>query len=285
MQYIIILICSFLSCTKVTTQGYVARGNIKNTADSVFANCLVFFFTFIIFSISLKGGIKSGTVFYAIIFGILSSSFQVFYAMALESGPFSATCMLLNLSMSIPVVFSIIYFKEELTAVKLIGVILCLFALFLNSRSDGRKINLKWILYVILAFVSTGAISITQKLFAKSQYGGFVEQFVFIGYLTAFLLTFILVLIQKGAGIQRNFKPGKKNIMLIFIIAASLGAYQYFSTYANSFVDAVVLNPSISGMATTFQMLSGRIIFKEKFTLKQICSICIGIIAILLISM
>jgi len=285
MKFIIILICALLSCTKVTTQGYVAKGNVKNTSDSVFANCLVFALTALIFSLSLKNGINYGVIIYAILFGIFSSTFQIFYALALEAGPFSATCMIINLSMVVPVVFSLVFFNEKLTIIKLVGMFLCLFALFLNTRSDGKKINLKWIIYVLLAFFSTGAgISITQKLFAKSEYAANVEQFVFLGYLTAFLITFVLVMFQKFSKAERNFKLTGKNIFLVFVIAASLGAFQFFRTNADSFIDAIVLNPSISGLATTFQMLSGRIIFKEKFTVRQICSICVGIVAILMIS-
>ena len=285
MQFIIIIICALLSCTKVSIQGFVAKGNVKNISDSVFANCLVFAFTALIFSISLRNGINSGVIIYAVLFGIFSSSFQIFYALALQAGPFSATCMILNLNMLLPVTFSTLFFNEELTVTKLVGMFLCLFALFLNTRSDGRKINRKWIFYVAMAFFSTGAgISITQKIFAKSQYAANVEQFVFLGYLTAFLLTFILVLIQNKSRSKRNFKVNRKNMLLISLIALSLGAFQYFNTYASSFIDAIVLNPSISGLATTFQMLSGRIVFKERFTRRQLCSICVGILAILIIS-
>ena len=285
MQYILILICALLSCTKVTIQGYVAKGNIKNSSDSIFLNCLVFAFTSLVFSLSLKDGINPHVIIYAIIFGIFSSSFQIFYALALKSGPFSATCMIVNLNMILPVTFSFFYFNEKITVTKIIGVLLCLLALFLNMKRDNKKVSAKWIVYVFLAFFSTGAgISITQKIFARSQYSSQVEQFVCLGYITAFLITFVLVMFQKFGGTKTNFKLTGKNILLVFMIAASLGAFQYFRTTADSFIDAIVLNPSISGLATTFQMLSGRVIFKEKFTVKQICSICIGISAILIIS-
>ena len=113
MQYIIIIICALLSCTKVTIQGYVAKENVKSTFDSVFANCLVFAFTSLIFSVSLRNGINPNIIIYAILFGIFSSSFQIFYALALEAGPFSATCMLVNLSMVVPVVFSLVFCRTR----------------------------------------------------------------------------------------------------------------------------------------------------------------------------
>ena len=285
MKYILILICALLSCTKVTIQGYVAKGNIKNSSDSVFLNFLIFAFTSLVFSVSLKDGINPGVIIYAFLFGLFSSSFQIFYALALKSGPFSATCMLVNLSMLIPVIFSTVFFKEKVTATKITGMVLCLFALFLNMKRDSQKINGKWIIYVFLAFFSTGGgISTAQKVFAKSQYSSNVEQFVFFGYLIAFLITGCIVVFYKFNGTKFNFKASKKNIFLVFLIAASLGAYQYFKTTADSIIDAIVLVPSISGLSTTLQMLSGRMIFKEKFTPRQILSISIGVFAILVIS-
>jgi len=285
MQYLIILLCAALSCTKVTIQGYLSRGNIKNATDSVLANCLIFAFTSIIFSTSLRNGIHISVIFYSVLFGILGVAFQVFYALSLKSGPFSVSCMLVNLNMVLPVSFSLIYYDEKVTVTKVIGIILCLTALFLNLRSDGKKVNIKWFVYVALAFLSTGGISIVQKIFAKSAYGGNLEQFIFFGYLTAFIFSFVIFCTQQKIKCNRTFKISRKNVFLVFLIAMALGAFQFFNTYANSFIDAIILIPSVSGLATVFQMLSGRIIFREKFRAKQICAICIGIAAILLISL
>lgn len=285
MAILIILICALLSCTKVTIQGYLSKGNIKNTTDSVLANCLVFAFTFIIFSLSLKNGINLSVVCYSIWFGVLSVSFQVFYALALKAGPFSASCMLINLNMVVPVIFSIIYYNETATITKVIGIILCLTALFLNIKNDGKKVNIKWFAYVVLAFVSTGGISIVQKIFAKSEHADCLEQFIFFGYLIAFLLSAVIFFTQQKFGSKTSFKLNRKNILLVFLIAAALGGFQFFNTYGNSFIDAIILVPSVSGMATVFQMLSGRIIFRERFTKRQICSILVGVTAILLISL
>ncbi len=285
MKILIIFICAILGCTKVTIQGHLSKGNIKNTSDSVLANCLVFAFTFILFSLSLRNGINPSVLCYSALFGIFGVSFQVFYAMALKSGPFSATCMMINLYMVLPVIFSVIYYDEKATVIKVIGIVLCLIALFLNIKGDGKKVNVKWFVYVVLAFFSNGGITIVQKIFAKSEYGGNLEQFIFFGYLIAFLLSFVIFFTQQKIGPKSTFRLNKKNVLLAFLIAASLGAFQFFNTYANSFVDAIILVPSVSGLTTIFQMLSGRVIFKEKFTIRQICSICVGITSILLISL
>lgn len=129
MKILIILICAALSCIKVIIQGHLSKGNIKNATDSVLANCLVFAFTFSIFSLSLKNGINLSVIYYSVLFGVFGVSFQVFYALALKSGPFSASCMLINLHMILPVVFSIIYYNEKASVTKVIGIILCLTAL------------------------------------------------------------------------------------------------------------------------------------------------------------
>lgn len=285
MQYLIILLCAALSCTKVTTQGHLSKGNINNTTDSVLANCLVFAFTFVIFSVSLKNGINPSLIYYSILFGVFGVSFQVFYALALKSGPFSASCMMINLSMVIPVVFSILYYGEKVSVTRVVGIILCLTALFLNVKSDGKKVNAKWFIYVVLAFFSTGGIAIVQKIFSRSEYGEYLEQFIFFGYLIAFLLSFVIFCTQQKFGVKKTFKISIRNVLLTFLIAVALGAYQFFFTFANSFIDAIILVPTVSGLATVLQMLSGRVIFKEKFTVRQICSICIGITAIILISL
>lgn len=121
MRYLIILLCAFLSCAKVTVQGSLAKKNVKCTNDSILANCLIFAFTSIIFSFSFKSTINTNIICYAVLFGILSASFQIFYALSLKTGPFSITGLLINLNMIIPVSFSLIFFNEELTMLKAIG--------------------------------------------------------------------------------------------------------------------------------------------------------------------
>ena len=285
MGYLIILLCAFLSCAKVTVQGCLSRGNIKNVTDSLLANCVIFAFTFVLFASGLRTEINMAVIGYAAMFGILSVSFQTFYALALKTGPFSASCMIINLSMVLPIVFSIIYYNEKVTVTKVIGLILCAMALFLNVKSDDKKINLKWVIYIALAFLSTGVIFIVQKIFARSEVGGNMEQFIFFGYLISFVLSYIIFFTREKTVHERTFKLNKKTVIPAFFVAAFLGIYQFFYTYGNSFIDAIILAPSISGLAIMFQSLSGRIIFKEKFTVKQICSICVGVVAIVLISL
>ena len=113
MKYLILVLCGFLSCAKVTIQGRMARKSIINTNDSIMANCLVFALTSLLFSVSLGKGIDKNIIFYAILFGIFSASFQIFYALALKSGPFSITCLLVNLSMILPAIFSICFLKKQ----------------------------------------------------------------------------------------------------------------------------------------------------------------------------
>ena len=285
MTYLIILLCAFLSCAKVTVQGYLSRGNIKNVTDSVLANCVIFAFASIIFASGLRNGINIEVVGYAAMFGILSVSFQTFYALSLKTGPFSTTTMLVNLSMVLPIVFSIIFYNEKVTITKVIGFILCVGALFLNVKNDGKKANLKWLIYVTLTFFSTGFLTIVQRVFSRTPLGGNKEQFIFFGYLISFVLAYIIFFVREKTVHERTFKLNKKTVPLAFFIAVGLGVYHFFYTYANSFIDAIILAPSVSGLATMFQTVSGRVIFKEKFTARQIVSICIGIAAIVLISL
>lgn len=285
MGFLIILLCGMLSCAKVTIQGSFARRSIKNGNDSIMANCYIFAFTSIMFLILMRDGISVHVISYAVFFGVFSALFQIFYALALKTGPFSISCMLINLSMIIPAVFSIIFFDEKLTLSKLSGFILCLTALFLNTKSDGKEVNSKWFFYVIAALVSTGSLSVVQKIFAKSAYSNELSQFIFLGYFVAFLVTLIVILIQKKKKSEITFKVNKHNILLILGIVLCLGVFQYFNTMANSFIDAIVLNPSVCGLSTMLSSISGRIIFKEKFTRKQLLSIFVGVVAIILISL
>jgi len=285
MAYLIILLCAFLSCAKVTVQGYLSRGNINNSTDSVLANCMIFAFTSVLFAYGLRTGINLTVVAYATVFGLLSVSFQAFYALSLKEGPFATTTMIINLSMILPIVFSVIFYNEKVTVTKVIGFILCVLALFLNVKSDGKKVNLKWLIYVALAFCSTGFITIVQRIFSRTEFGDYKGQFISLGYLIAFILSYVIFFAREKRVHERTFKFNKKTVMLAFFVAAFLGIFHFFYTYANSFIDAIILSPSVCGLATIFQTLAGRVVFKEKITARQVGSICVGVVAIVLISL
>ncbi len=285
MQILIILFCALLSCLKVTIQGNLAKGNIKSVKDSVLANGLVFAVVSIFFLISLRNEVNVRILPYSFFFGLFGVIFQISYALALRSGPFSITCMSCNLSMVIPIVFSFIVFKEGLTLVKGIGILLCIATLFLNSKKDDKKISAIWLVFVALTFLSNGGIGSVQRVFAKSDFGSNVEQFVFFGYLFAFLITSVVFLFVRKNGEEINLKLTPKNTISIVIIGLFLGVFQYTYTYANSIIDAAVLIPSVNVLATIFQMMAGKVVFREKFSARQIVSICIGICSVLLMSL
>ena len=157
MGFVMIFLCAFFSCAKVTAQGRLARQSFKNTDDAMPANCLIFALTALMFSVSLAKGVNINVIRYSVFFGVLSASFQVFYAMALKTGPFSITCMLINLGMIVPSVFSIAFLGEKLTVMKVIGFILCVASISLSTKGSDEKINARWLFYVFL-----------QKLFVRS---------------------------------------------------------------------------------------------------------------------
>lgn len=285
MQLLLILLCTIFSCSKVTTQGFLAKGNIKNITDALLANGFVFFFVSLLFSLSMRDGVNMPVLCYAAVFGLLSVSFQVFYSLSFQTGPFAITSMIINLNMIVPVIFSIIYFHETPTVTKVIGVLLALTSLFFNVKSDDKKVNLKWFVYVFLAYFSTAGISITQKLFVRSSVGEHLEQFIFFGYVIAFVLSLFVFFAMRKTEKQRNFQVSKKNLVLVFLIAFFLGAFQFVYTYANAFVDAIVLVPSIGGLAMILQMIPSKFLFHDKFTKRQILGMCIGIVAIVVISL
>lgn len=286
MQILIILFCALLSCLKVTIQGNLAKGNIKSVKDSVLANCLVFAVVSVFFSISLRNQIDVMTIPYAVFFGLFGVIFQICYALALRTGPFSITCMTCNLSLVVPIIFSFIFFGERITLIKGIGIFLCLVTLFLNLKKDDKKISAIWLVYIVLTFLANGGIACVQRIYAKSDFGGNFEQFVFFGYLAAFLTTSVVFMfMRKNKKEEVNLKLTRPNIISIVLIGLFLGVFQYTYTYANSIIDAAVLFPTTNVLATMLQMLSGKIVFREKFTAKQIASITIGICSVLLMSL
>lgn len=139
MQYILILILSLLSTVKVGFQTTFSKKTVKNSADILMFNFFVFLFSDIIFSHGLINSDYQVLV-YALIGGLFTALFQLAYTEALSLGNVSLTVMIVNLGMVINVLFSYFVYDEQMSWVRIIGIILTIITFIIcTDFKNGKK--------------------------------------------------------------------------------------------------------------------------------------------------
>ena len=284
MKLLIILILCLLATFKVTLQATFAKKNVHTAIDGIFFNGLIFLFSALVF---LKNAF-CGNLFIALFglaFGILTVVFQLFYIKAMSCGNVSLTVLIVNLSMIILIIVSVIFYNGKLNLLKIIGIILTVTAFSLNINKSEKSEDLKkWFLFALLASFANAAMSVCQQIFGRTRWSGDSHSFVALSYITAAAVSICIYVVLRLTGSGISFKIKPYFFCVAFFLGAVLGVFQVLNTRAVATIDSVLLFPTYNGGTLIFSSLSGVLILKDKLKLNQIISLFTGVVAIIIMN-
>jgi drug/metabolite transporter (DMT)-like permease len=213
----------------------------------------------------------------------------VFNLMAIttQRSGLSVVSVATKMSVVIPIIFGLVYYKESFGIYKIIGVLLALIAVYLASikTRDGLSISAKGFVFPLLVFIGSGIIDTSIKFLENSFVA---ENDVPIFSATIFGSAAFLGLIILGfKAVQGNFTFQVKNVLG----GIALGIPNYFSIFflvkalRSDLLDSsgifTVNNVAVVMISTLF----GIILFKENLSLKNWIGILLAIISIFLVTL
>ena len=282
MKFVIIILI-VLAVSKVTLQGSFARKYISDTADSICFNGIIYFFASFIFAYAFM--CSPPVIAFSWLFGLLTGIFQLCYIQAMRCGNISLTVLIVNSGMMIPILVSALFFDEQFGILKLSGILAIHISLFLNTQKNMIKLNLKWLLFALSAFLANGCLAVCQQIFGKSVWCDERVSFVAWSYLLATIISFIMYFIFSSKQKRSEFKMNRFALTYGFLTGVILGIFQILNTKAIATIDAGLLFPVYNGGTLVLTTIMGVFLFKDKLTRKQIASIIVGIIGIILINL
>ena len=224
--------------------------------------------------------------YYTLVLGALFIIVFNLMAITTQRSGLSVVAVATKMSVVIPVLFGLLYYNENLGAIKLFGIGIALIAVYLTSnKSDQRTvINGKLIVLPILVFVGSGIIDTSIK-FLEDAYvaNNDVPLFSAIIFLAAAIIGFIIIIIQVMSG---SFKFEFKNV----IAGICLGVPNYFSIYflVKTLRSDILESSGIFAInnvsIVTLSTFAGIFLFKEKLIKKNWIGIGLAILSIILIS-
>lgn len=235
---------------------------------------------------SLSDSFHSDWFFNAIILGVVFIS--LFNIMAVTTQKFGAPIASIanKMALVIPVVFAIIFYNEEASVLKIIGITLALFGLFFSTFSKRKSTNKEqktgiWL--PILLFIGSGFID----TFLKYSQGKFInssldaQQFSSTIFFTAFSLGLIIVL----------FKARKEFLNVKTLIAGTiLGIVNYGSifflveSFSSTGMESSVIFPINNMGVVLLAAIASYFVFKEKLSKVNLFGLALSLVALLIIS-
>ncbi len=237
---------------------------------------------FVIFSDT--SGFTSAILPYSVALAVCYATAAATGVMAIGCGSMALTHIILAYSRIIPILYSLIFLGETLDEVQIVGVVcLGLSLLFTYYKPEkGAAITTKWVVYVILLFLSNGMCSV----FMRMQQIRFENKVDGIFMVTSLIMVELILLViaftREGKGAVTVFKKG---IGWCGLCGASNGIANFFTLLCLPLMAGSVFYPVSSAGDLVLTFLFSVVIFKEHFSKNQVIGFAFGILSMVLINL
>src|SRR5690606_17246405 len=229
---------------------------------------------------------KYGWFPFALGLGVLFITVFNLMAITTQRSGLSVVSVATKMSVVIPIIFGLVYYKESLGIFKSIGIILALISVYLASikTDDGLKIKPSNFIFPVLVLLGSGIIDATIK-FLEGEFVAENDIPIFSAtiYGMAALIGVFFLMFQAT---KEKFRFHYKNI----IGGIALGIPNYFSVYflvqslRSGILDSSGIFTINNVAIVMISTLLGILFFKEKLLLKNWIGIALAVLGILFIA-
>lgn len=288
MNYVMLIFAAFLlACDFSINKLYQRRAGTGILAGLGFNALIGIFSAGIFFAAS---GFKIGFSFYSLIVAAIFTLFVMTYNIIgfriMKYGSMAIyTLFLMTGGMLIPYIWGIAFLSEGFATIRLIGIILMIFAVAL-SNVGKEKINVWQIIMCISVFFLNGFTSVTSKLHQIEAAYETVDaiDFVVLTGLCKFIVSGIAYLVVRASGNNEKSRGqiGGRECFLIAASALISGVSFFLQLLGAVNLPATVLYPILTGGTMILSALAGCILFKDKLTRNNVIGLVLCFIGTLL---
>ncbi|MGM0665799.1 MAG: hypothetical protein ACQETA_00625 [Bacteroidota bacterium] len=263
-------------------------GNLKL---DTFRIIVINYFTAAILGFSFAGlpslsVLNTGWINMAVIIGILFIVMFFVIALSTQKAGIAVTSVASKMSVVIPISFSLFYFKEEISILKISGILLAIAAVFMTtySRERKEKRGIQVIILPVVLFLGAGLID---SLIKYTQELHIVDQ-------GSLMFSSVLFSVSALTGIVFSFfrkRPGETNRFIQIIIAGIiLGVVNFGSLYglimaleSNIFDSSIIFGINNMGIVVLSVSIA-LIFFGEKLSVLNKAGIVLSILTIIFLT-
>ncbi len=223
-------------------------------------------------------------VLMAALYGLFTLGSQTLYIKAVKDGPVSICSMIYAFCFLVPTIIMAIYFKERISFLWIVGIVLMLSAVMLVVfKGDAKKNDSKkYLVFIFGAMISAGMVGMLQKFFGHIYGQNLFNEYIFLSF------AFMLVYSVFGKIITSQKKSEEKNNKLFYLLCIFLALSNVVASRLNLYLSvalpATIFFPSINGATIFLSSICSRLFFKERLNPLGWIGIFVGIGAIVMIA-
>lgn len=245
-------------------------------------------FVSVLFYCAVRGGFAlSGlTLALGLLYAVFTVLAQLSYMRALAGGRVSSVSFFYSCGFLIPTAAGLIVWREGVSLIGAVGIMLLLPAFRLCGAKDGDEKKTAdnkggtWVLWALAAMVSSGVVGLIQKVHRTSGSAGEVGGFLAVSMGASFILS-LLPFVFPGKS-PRSFGIGKKDAAAAVGCGVCVGASNMINLILTGLIPAVIFFPVFNGGVVILSSAAARLLCGEKMTRKGLCGMLIGLCGIML---
>lgn len=278
-MYLLLFLSVFADTFKNIYYNHFGKSVLKSNSDAILFNAVCGVGAIMFFLCTgCDFGISMFSMFCALAFAAVTASAQYFSLMSMTVGSMSLGVLFTYLGMLIPTLFGIIVYKQPITVLQIIGLVLMIATLFLGTGiKKGERINIKWLVYAFSSMVMWGMVGVIQQIHQNSEYSGEMNTFLLWSFVFMTVIFVLIYYIMPHS--KRNYRLKSKATILSLISGSIIGAVNLINLYLSGNMPSIIVFPILNGGVIVLSGIAALIIYKEKLTVQQYLSIGIGIIA------
>lgn len=206
---------------------------------------------------------------------------------ALKSGTVALASMFGTAGLLIPCIAGIFLFDKPVSPGQWIGIILFFAAAYLlisSSKKIYGHFSVKTLFILIGIMLTEGFTMLSQQAFGFYAPDGDVSVFSFLSFGTLGIIMLAAIpLIPKSEKENGNSHLTPYLLALGSVLSVAVFIINQLATLASSIVPPVILFTFINGGSTIIGSVIAALCFKEKFTIRSITGIILGVTALIII--
>ncbi len=223
-----------------------------------------------------------GSVIWAMVVGSFFGGFFfmsfIFYQKSVHKNGVGISGTFAKLGILIPMIFSIVLWREYPTSLQWIGIVLALTSIIMVNLSLKGIKKFDFEPTIILLFVFGGLAEFSNKIYQKYALSDYKSVFLFFIFFVAFF-------ISVGYARKKKAKVTKKDVLTGFAVGIPNLFSSFFLILSLDTLTTSVAFPLFSAGSILLITLGGYFIFKERISNKNKLAIGLIIVALILLNL
>lgn len=221
------------------------------------------------------------SLIWAVLVGVTGGVFfflsLIYYQKSVKENGASLSGTFGKMGILVPMVFSVLLWKEIPRLFQWVGIFLAIFSIIYANISYDESKNTSISLTLILLFIFGGMAEFQNKLFQKYALIEYKDVFLFVIFVTAFLLSLYFVIKSKDKVMRRDLFIG-------FLVGIPNLFSSYFLIMALNSIATSIAFPVYSAGSIIFISVGEVLLYKEKLSRKNKIAIGLVILSLILIN-